>query len=218
MRNKILFILGFLIILLAVTGFLVYLVLEQGPIAPGNQLGAVTGSETQPEAKSEEPAQEPKNADNYTTLVKPDFTLNFPSSWLEITQSTSTWPVVIINLQEEITNEKAKAINFQTNLSINRAELGEVPPQDYIENVKNGLINTIPIIEIVKQEKDTIDNRDAYFLEVDSIQEDLNFKTFLVFTVDEKNTIWALSFNTLKESWPDYQEVFYQMAKSFKIK
>ena len=210
MRTKILFILGFLMVLAAGVGFIV---LRSGP-EPATKSQAIEEEKNQESER--ESIQEPEEIEHFTLLTKENFTLGLPLGWTEITQP-NLWPIVIIDLQEEITDEKAKEIGFQTNLSIDRAKLEETLPEDYIENVKTGLIQSIPIIEIAKEEKTTINDRVAYFLEISSIQQDLYFKTLLVFMVDEENTIWALSFNTLKESWLNYKDTFYQIAQSFKF-
>lgn len=207
MKTKIIFIIISIAIVSAGIVSMVFLV-EKGE--PEEKVAA--------EEKSETPAKEPEKEVSQATLLDTDyFTITLPSSW-EGTSKENTLPIMIADSQEQILGEKAKEIGFGTNLSINRAELGDGLFEDYVKNLKASLINNIPLIEITKEEKTAINGSDAYFLEIESIQQDLKFNTLVALVVNEANIVWAFSFNTLKESWPDYKDIFYQMVNSIKMK
>lgn len=152
-----------------------------------------------------------------STLVETDyFTLIAPFGW-EVESDANTLPIIIVDAQDKITDDKAKEIDFRTNLSINNASLAELSLEDYVEKVKTDLINAIPIIEIIKEELTVINGNEAYLLEIKSVQEDLKFSTLLALFAGKENTIWAFSFNTLQESWPYYKNIFHQTARSVKM-
>jgi len=220
-KNKIIFIIIFIAVSSAGMALLIFLIQKGSPNTP------IAGLEPELidlidepllEDETEQTIAQPEKETSLPSLLDTDyFNLLFPPGW-EKKSGPDTLPIIIVNSPEEITNSKAKEIDFQTNLSINRAILGEVSFKDYIESVKVGLIQTIPIIEIVKEEEIAISDRGGYFLEIKSIQQDLKFSTLIFFIVGKENTVWAFSFNTLEESYPDYKDIFNQIVKEIKMK
>ena len=225
MKNKIIFVIIFIAVLSAGIAGMFFLTKK-------GSLGALTaGLGLEPAVKPEQPAaQQPEkevpasvlnevSEEALTaTLVETDyFSLIAPFGW-DVKSDVNTLPVIIFDIQDKITNDKAKEIDFHTNLSINSASLGELSLKDYVEKVKNDLINAIPIIEIIKEEPTVISGNEAYLLEIKSVQQDLRFSTLLSLVMGKKNTIWAFSFNTLEETWPDYKSLFIQTARSVQMK
>lgn len=218
MKNRIIFIVIFIIILFSVIGLMVFLARENSSIIPVSshlergweQLPTTT---TQPIQLPQEVSQYAK----YITLDTDSFVLTLPSGW-KMTSQYSALPIILTDSKEEVLNEKAKEIDFQTNLSINRAEWGQNYFKDYVEAVKASLISNIPIIKITKEEEVTLNDKEAYFMEIESVQDNLGFSTFVALVVGKENTVWAFSFNTLEESWLKYKEVFYKIIESLKMK
>src|SRR3989344_5175815 len=198
MKSKILLILAFLMLFSVGVGFLIYL--------------TVVEENVQESARDERAEQEPeeKKPEQFVSMTDAGFSINVPDGWMKNSKA-GDWPVIITNVREEISNEKAKEMNFQTNVSVNLADPKGVSANDYIENVKTQLIQNIPTIKIVKEEEGSINGKEAHFIEIGSNQLDIDFKTLLVFVKDE-NIIWAISFNTLKDSWGTYQNMFRQIA------
>lgn len=216
MKNKILFITIFLALSAAGISSLIYVVQKYGT-SQDRPTGEYSVSSPETPQETEGKVQEPqKGTEGFIGFYEENFSLVLPYGWVQISPTT-TWPIIIADSLKRITDKKVEEIGFGTNLSINWDELNQISPEDYIKNVKESLIQSIPIIEIVKEEKGSIRGKEANFVEIDSVQQDISFKTLLVF-VTQGDTIWAISFNTLKESWPDYQYVFRQIAESFKLK
>jgi len=157
-----------------------------------------------------------KNTDQETLLVKEDFKITLPPGWQEDT-SFLTVLLMAIDTREEIVNED---IDFRTNFSLKKDDLGNYQTlnsaKEYTESVKMSLIQVIPIIEFTDEKEGTISGHNAFFIECESTQDEVDFKTLLVFMEESNGVIWALSFNTFQDSWLIYRPIFYQMAESFK--
>jgi len=206
--TKIIFTLSFIAILSA--GIVLMVLLTQ----KGSSIVTAPPQSTTTPPEPEEEKNIPQEA---ATLDTDYFTLALPSGW-EGTSATDTLPIIVADSQEEVINEKAKEIDFRTNLSINRGELAEKTLKDYIEGLKAGLVSTIPIMEITKEEETIVDDREAYLLEIESIQQDLKFSTLVILVSGKDNTVWAFSFNTLGESWSSYKDIFYQIVQNIEMK
>ncbi|OGZ24660.1 MAG: hypothetical protein A2896_01865 [Candidatus Nealsonbacteria bacterium RIFCSPLOWO2_01_FULL_43_32] len=199
---------------LAGAGFFVYKNLAEPKIAEDETLVAVSDDqlvikEAAPEA---------------TLLVKDDFQITLPPGWQEV-QEVKDFPGVLtmaVDAKEEIQDEKAKNIDFQTNFSIKRDDLAKYSSlsgaADYVKSIKDSLAQLIPGINFTHEEQRTIGGRNAFFIECESTQQEIDFKTLLVFIEGNNQTIWAISFNTFQDSWTAYRDLFYQTAESFRLK
>lgn len=181
--------------------------------------------QTEPEEKPEEKVKEKaeKNPqeqalENKTLVVENKFVVNLPQGWQEV-GSPPNLPAaaMAMNLEEEITNEKAKEIGFQTFLTVDYTDLKEYDILAYIKEVQTFLTQSIPLIDFYDVEPVSVSGYDIHFLEAKSVQQDTDFSTLLAFIENEDNMVWAISFNTLGELWPDYKETFYQIAESFRF-
>lgn len=156
-----------------------------------------------------------------TLLLKDDFSIILPAGWQEVIDFPEVLTMAI-DAREEITDEKAKNIDFRTNFSIKNDDLGKYSKlsgaKDYIESIKTSLVQLIPSIEFTHEEQRTIGGNNAFFVECESTQEEIDFKTLLVFIEGSNNIIWVISFNTFQNSWLTYRDLFYQIAESFRLK
>lgn len=169
-------------------------------------------SEGQPQNEQKE-----KEAGLPTLLETPFFILTLPAGW-EQTSVGNDLPIVVMNMAEKVVNEKVKEMNFKTGLSINGTKLGDMLFQDYIDSLKTNLVDSISVIDIKREWADYLNYRDVRFLEIHSVQHDIEFATLLAFIVDEQNIVWAFSFNTLEESWPAYKDNFQKIFKGLRMK
>ena len=207
MKNKIIFIFIFAAISAAGIAGLIF-VMQKGTksiptIRPATEL--ITESQSKEEFEK------------LTVMDTAYFSFVIPDGWQEA-DASNTLPIMITDSREKLTNNQAKEMNFRTNISINSAELGEILFKDYVEDTKTRLIQAIPIIEITKEEGYTINGKNAHFMEIKSVQNDLKFNTIVILAVGKDNTVWAFSFNTLEESRLDYKDIFSNMIKSIKMK
>lgn len=213
MKNKVIFI--FIFAAISAAGIAAMIFLMQKRTESISTIKSNTESLTE-----SQPKDEPQKiiAQTQSTLLDTAyFSLVLPDGW-EQTSATDTLPIAIVNSKEQITNEKAREINFRTNLSVNSTELGEILFKDYVEDTKTRLIQAIPIIEITKKEQYSMNGKDAYYMEIKSVQNDLKFSTVVVLAVGKDSTVWAFSLNTIEELWPDYENIFFDIIKSIKIK
>ena len=194
-----------------IAGYLIY-VIGGMPSQPAVEETAVSLS-------PENSGQEKKQTDKETLLVKDGFTVILPPGW----QETPNFPEVLlmaVDAGEEIVNEKAREIGFRTNFSIKGDDLKkydkEYSIEEYASSIKTALIQAISGIEFTYEDQGIINNNNAFFIECQSTQEEIDFKTLLVFIEGNDDIIWALSFNALQNSWSAYQDSFYQIAESFK--
>ncbi len=152
-----------------------------------------------------------------TLLAKEGFEIILPPGWQEDAEPPYSILFMAVDGQEEISNQE---INFRTNLTIKNDDLGIYQGlnnvQEYAVSIKESLTQAIPIIEFTEEKEETINGNAAYFIEIESTQEEIDFKTLLVFVEEADGTIWGLSFNAYQNAWSAYRNLFYQMARSFK--
>lgn len=221
MLNKIIFVIIFVAVVSAGIAGMVFLANKgSSDIAPAKLEMA---SLTDPHLPSQEEksrlnlTEPPKKIPQSITMETDYFTFVLPLSWTKSSEGY-TLPIIIVDTLEEITDEKAKEIDFRTGLSINSMPLGETSLKDYVEKVKTSLIQAIPIIEITKEEQADINGSNVHIVEIVSIQQDIKFMTVLAIFAGKDNTVWAFSFNTIEEAWPYYKPIFYRTAQSVKMK
>lgn len=150
-------------------------------------------------------------------LEKEGFSINVPAGWSETGAPTGI-SAMVVNTSEEITDPAAQKINFRSYFSVIYDVLGGKTMEEYIQSVKDSLSESIPDIIISHGESGTVDNQYAYFMEAEFNQKNIDFKILLTIVKSEEQDVWIVSFNTVLSNWNNYKSLFYQIAKSFKIK
>lgn len=201
MEKKIIIILIILLILAAGTGAGFYIIKNQ------IQEGSLGQKEQPPETK-EYPLNE---------VEKENFLISVPERWEE-TELPSQILMKVVNSKEEIKDEEAKKINFQTYFSITQEPLDSRTSKEYLGLVKEIMVQTFLDIVFTREEQDNINGQDAYFIEFEASQSGVNFQTLLVLINGKQNDIWTLGFNTTKDYWPIYKNLFYKIVNTFKTK
>ncbi|MBI5401757.1 hypothetical protein HZB05_02960 [Candidatus Wolfebacteria bacterium] len=143
-----------------------------------------------------------------------DFTISVPSGWVAA-QIPGTL-VSITNINESQENDPAaQATNFKSYFAV----LGGVDEGKNLEQItsetKQGLEKTG--ILVLSEKGDTIGGVPAKILEMSVSQQGANFKAMMVIFV-KSGKYFMISYNTTAKKWPEYKDVFYQNAKSFKFK
>jgi len=201
---------------LSVAGFYIYknyLVKPETKVEENE--AAPSGSENGPEDSGQEALKE-------TRLVKNGFEITLPPGWQEATTLPEGILLMAIDTREDASGGVFKKLDFRTSLSIksddiaNYANLGSF--EDYVASVKTSLIQTISGISFAGEEQKMINGAQAILIECSSRQEEADFKTLLVFVKGNNSAVYALSFNTLQDSWSVYKSLFYWTAESFKLK
>jgi len=200
--------------ILSIVGFFVYQQITK-PVPSTideNQQAAGENKEfvTEPEIKKE------------TRLIKDDFEITLPPGWQEATAPPEGILAMAIDAEEDISGGLFQKLDFRTNFSVKSDDITKYASvssfEEYVSSVRTSLIQAVPSIVFVKEEKKPINSVKAIFLECSSTQEDADFKTLLVFVQGNDDIVYAISFNTFQSSWENYQSVFEQIAATFKLK
>lgn len=198
MKNKILIIVVILVVLAAGIGIGIYLSKGGEKTDHGSAYGREAGK-------------------GGSVLEKNDFSIVMPEGWAEMAAPTGV-SAMMVNVNEEVTEPEAQKINFKTYYSVVYDTLNERSKEEYFQSIAVTLRQTVPDIVIVHEEEEKIDNQDAYFVEAEFNQRDIDFKILLVIFTGEGEGVWILTFNGLKSAWNDYKDLFYQIARSFKLR
>lgn len=167
--------------------------------------------------KGSESIYGPEAKEEGTRLEREDFSIDMPKGWAEMGAPTGVSAMVVYT-SEEITDPAAQKINFRSYFSVVYDTLGEKTMEEYIQYTKDVLPQSIPDIVMTHEEKGIIDNQDAYFIEAEFNQRDIDFKILLSFIKGKEQDVWIISFSTAVSNWDSYKDLFYQIAKSFKVK
>jgi len=154
--------------------------------------------------------------DKSNILNKDNFSLEMPDGWVEVANPQSAL-LTAVDTKEIITDTNAQKINFRSYFSVIPDTLGEQSKDSFYQTVKDSLNEAISDISFTHEGKAVVDNKDNYFLEAEFNQQEIDFKILLPINIGEKD-VWIMSFNTLKSSWDNYKDVFYNTAKSLKVK
>jgi len=155
-----------------------------------------------------------ENKDN--VVIKDDFSVKLPDGWEEVSAPTGAM-LTAIDSNEKIIDVNAQKINFRSYLAVILDKLGDKTKDGYYQALKDTLNQSFTGISFAKEEKGIIDGKDTYFLEAEFAQQEVNFKILLSVNVGDQD-VWIMSFNTIKGSWDNYQDIFYQTARSFAVK
>ncbi|TSC95875.1 MAG: hypothetical protein Athens101410_321 [Parcubacteria group bacterium Athens1014_10] len=202
MKNKILIIAVILIVLAAGIGIGIY-------FSKNNE---ITGAE-QEIVKSGEESQPNQN----NILATADFSLNKPAGWREVPAPTGV-SAMVVNADEEIIDEAVKKINFKSYLSIGYDTFNGRSEEEYVKYIKDSLVQAVPGIIFTDEKSNVIGDKNFYFIESEVNQKGADFKVLIVLIKGKNNDVWTISFNTTKNYWPNYKDLFYQTAQSFKLK
>lgn len=159
----------------------------------------------------------PEAKEGGARLEKEDFSISMPEGWAEMGAPTGVSAMVVCT-SEEITDPAAQKINFRTYFSVVYDVLAEKTLEEYIQSAKDILPQSIPGIVMTHEENSIIDNQDAYFIEAEFTQRGIDFKILLTVIKGREQDVWIVSFNTAVSNWDNYKDLFYQIAKSFKVK
>ncbi len=173
-------------------------------------------------AKNQTPAagintqQTPEQSQN--KIITDDFSINLPPGWMQTTAAIGV-SAMAFDTNEIIKDSAAQKINFRSYLAVVYDVLQGKTLDEYLQNLKNSLLQTIPNTVFTKDQDMTISGRPGHAIEAELSQQGVNFKILTVLVKDEKEeNVWIVTFNTLKSSWEGYKEFFYNTANSFVLK
>ena len=193
MKNKILVIAGIILLIVVVGGLWFYFGKTGMPVNTEKELGG-------------------------NMLVKEGFSIGLPKGWVESEDMAEGITALAFDPNEQITEEAAKKISFASYLSIGQDSSQEKNMNDYVAYTKQELQTALGSVEFTNEKSLTINSKDAYALEMEISQENINFKVLMVLITGDYDDIWVVSFNTLESMWNGYKDAFYNSAESFVVK
>jgi hypothetical protein len=198
MKNKVLIILGVVLLIVVVGGVWFY-------------FGKTENQEINKNQNQEEQA-------GGNMLVKDGFSIVLPKGWTESAGTVEGVAALAFDPNEQITDEAAKSISFASYLSIGQDSLQDKSINDYLVYTKQELQKALGVAEFINEQSLAINSKEAYSLEMQLNQENINFRVLMVLIAGDNGDVWAVSFNTLESMWNDYKDAFYNSAKSFIVK
>ena len=140
-----------------------------------------------------------------------------PQGWVRAEIDSDRFLSLVIKPEGQIDLANIADIDYDTYYAVNNTKMEADSLDEYVDLLKQNLLAQIPSIEFIRQSYGTIDGRDSIYLESESEIEGKNYKTLLVF-VGDRQWVWAISFNTLTDSWDENKSVFSEIANSLAIK
>jgi len=150
-------------------------------------------------------------------VVKDSFSLEAPANWQEIPSMPGV-SLMMVNSTETSERPEVKKINFKSYFSISYATLKEKTLTEYTAGLKDQLTRMVSGISFQDLEPIVINGRPANVFSADLNQQGVDFKLLMFVAEGTNKDVWMISFNTLAENLSGYQDLFYQVAESFKVK
>lgn len=157
-----------------------------------------------------------ENAGNPSKFTTDDFSIDIPVGWKQTAPPMGA-SAMIVNVNENFDEPAAQKINFKSYLAVSYDTLQGTAMDAYLEAVKIGLQQTIPNTVFITDKKITISGKPANAIEMAMNQQGVNFKVLMVIVGGINEDVWVISFNTTKNNWDIYKEMFYNIADSFSL-
>ncbi|MCL5010690.1 MAG: DUF1795 domain-containing protein [Patescibacteria group bacterium] len=206
MKNKTITIIVLIILVVVLAVSISVYFIKRTPAV--NQKGTKSGAEAGNQAN----AGQPQNK-----LITDDFSVNLPAGWKQTAPAIGA-SAMAVYADENIADPQVQKINFKSYFAVSYDTLQGKSMNDYLQIVKNGLLQTIPNVIFTKEQDIMIGGRPARAMEAELTQQGVNFKILMVVIAGQGEDVWVLSFNTTKGSWDGYKEMFYNIAGSFSLK
>ncbi len=142
---------------------------------------------------------------NYKIYETKDYTFNYPNNW-ELIEKLADLDLALINTQSPTANIYIKTIKTNQNI------------EDYINNeLKNMKESLLEKFDILKNEKQKIQDKEVYILEYQFTQGTLDFKTIRYYIL-KPHAFYLLTYTNYKKDFENCLKDFYFIFNSFKIK
>ncbi len=152
------------------------------------------------------------------TLSKGDFSINIPKGW----QVNDKFPGIIAriaNLNYQPKSSELKNFGFVNYFTIGYGVMGEgMDMKKYVEKTKVEGKQGVPDLKFTADRDLKINGYDAHIIESDAAGNGYNLKVAIALIKGKENSVWSIVFNTEKESWPEYKQIFEETINSFYIK
>ena len=209
MKNKITFIILIIVAVTVVVGISFYFIKKNK--APTNFVENTT-LPSQSEVNNQTNSEQSQNK-----LVTDDFEINLPGGWRETAPAMGA-SAMAVNADEQLTDPAAQKINFRSYFAVSYDTLQGKSLSEYMQGVKNYLQQITSGIVFAQEHDMIINDQPARAFEASFIQQGVNFKILMVAVKGAGDDVWVISFNTLQDTWTEYQKIFSDIAGSFRLK
>lgn len=142
---------------------------------------------------------------NIKTYENKNYVFNYPDNW-ELIENLADLDLALINLQNPTSNIYIKTIKNNQKI------------EEYINNeIKKMKESLLEKFDILKNEKQVIQDKEIYILEYEFAQGTLNFKTLRYYII-KPNILYLLTYTNYKKDFENNLKDFYFIFNSFKIK
>lgn len=146
-----------------------------------------------------------------------DFKIVVPEGWSTAGQMPGSLVTMMKISEDHSQDPKAQKINFKSYIAVSFDKTQGKTREELLELVKQSLTQMSPETEVKVVEALVIDGQPADFVELSLNQQEVDFKV-LVGLIVKGEKYFVISANTTALKYPEYQELFYQTAESFKFK
>jgi len=151
-------------------------------------------------------------------MVTDEFEVIVPAGWIQTAPAIGT-SLMAVNSNENINDPAAQKINFKSYFAISRDVLQGKTIDEYSQTVKNFLQQIVSNVIFTKNQNiAAINGKSANAIEAEMSQQGVDFKVLMAIIRGEGDYVWVFSFNTTKNAWDKYKEIFYNIANSFRLK
>ena len=151
-------------------------------------------------------------------VAKGAFSLEAPANWKESPALMPGISLMMVNSTETSERSEVKKINFKSYFSISYATLDGKTLDEYTISLKDKLTRMVAGITFQDLEPTIIDGRPAKVFNANLTQQGVDFKLLMFVAEGKDKDVWMISFNTLATSLSEYQDLFFKMATSFRVK
>jgi hypothetical protein len=151
-------------------------------------------------------------------IITNDFQLSLPFGWETEEPAPENFVLKAIYKQNESNDYSARRIGYKTNLYIAQEELNGKTVVEYIEVLKENIKKIKGEILFHSENETSFNNNKAYLIDVESKENNIEFKSILGVIQGQDGEVWVMSFNTPKLDWDILAPQFYGVLDSFKIR
>jgi len=153
------------------------------------------------------------SADKY---VGDDFSILQPAGW---SQGQIQGTLISFHNTSEIFPEgsAARKVNFKSYIAVSFDMANERSLDEINDLTMDQIKASIPSTEVIASSEETIDGQPAKFSVFTMSQQEVDYTVFMA-VVSKGDKYYAITGNTTTDKWTEYEDLFYQIARSFVFK
>ncbi len=205
-------------LLIAGAGFAIYYFFQQDwrfKVTPENENEEIQFELEEENSTENQPSEESFYTDRI--LDEEAYSILIPAGWAQASTEDSRFLALVVKPMGDFDPLESEEIDYNAYYAVNNTSLNQQTLEEYVNLLKQNLIIENSTITVFDQYSGVIDGQEAIYLGLQSFSGGQDYKTLLVFVKDNE-WVWALSFNTLSESWEEDEETFRGIAASLIIK